>query len=234
MILYRLRSELKRLVFLRKNREKRVEVAYGSVIHGDSSFEGVNKIGINSYFEGSIGRNSYIGRDSIFFGKIGRYCSVADDVKILIGTHPVNYVSTCPSFYSLLKQNGESFIDVQKFEEYIYADADNKYGIIIGNDVWIGDGATIMGGVTIGDGAVVAAKAIVTKDIPPYAIVGGIPAKLIRYRFSEDQIFKLLKIQWWNWLAEDVKARAASFDNIDRFIGKYYSEILREKEQMFL
>ena len=82
---------------------------------------------------------------------------------------------------------------------------DNKGSIIIGNDVWIGFEAVILSGVTIGDGAIIGTRAVVTKDVPPYMIVGGIPAKSIRKRFSDDVICKLLKLQWWNWTENRIK-----------------------------
>lgn len=104
----------------------------------------------------------------------------------------------------------------------VYAGNDKKFGVIIGNDVWIGHGATIMGGVTIRDGAIVAANATVTRDVPPYAIVGGLPAKVLSYRFSEAQINALLKIKWWDWPAEKIHDHASEFLDIDSFIAKHH------------
>jgi acetyltransferase-like isoleucine patch superfamily enzyme len=106
-----------------------------------------------------------------------------------------------------MKQNGATFTKKQQYDELVFADPENKYPIIIGNDCWIGQGAFIVGGVTIGDGAAVLAHAVVTKDIPPYAIVGGIPAKVIKYRYDENDIQFLLNYKWWDkdisWLSDN-------------------------------
>lgn len=109
---------------------------------------------------------------------IGRFCSIAGDVNIGLAEYPINHISTSDSLY------GQSKWDLS---------------VLIGNDVWIGQGAKVLTGVTIGDGAVIAAGAVVTKDVPPYAIMEGVPAKLIRYRFLPDIIEKLLELQWWNY-----------------------------------
>jgi serine acetyltransferase len=99
-----------------------------------------------------------------------------------------------------------------------------KGDIIIENDVWIGAKATIMSGVRIGNGAIVAAGSVVSKDVPPYAIVAGNPAKVVKYRFSDEQIKKLLSIAWWNWDEQKIKDNAMTMwsNNIDEFIEKFY------------
>ena len=89
----------------------------------------------------------------------------------------------------------------------------------IGNDVWIGDDVTILGGVTIGDGAVVGTSALVTKDVPPYSIVGGVPAKVIRMRFEQETINRLLDIKWWNWDISKIKQESCEFDDVEKFIN---------------
>jgi hypothetical protein len=107
-----------------------------------------------------------------------------------------------------MKQNGATFTQKQRYEELVFADPENKYPVIIGNDCWIGQGAFMAGGLAIGDGAVVLAHAVVTKDVPPYAVVGGVPAKVIKYRYDEEDIQFLLGFKWWDkdvsWLKNNV------------------------------
>jgi acetyltransferase-like isoleucine patch superfamily enzyme len=130
---------------------------------------------------------------------IGRYCSIAWDVKFPAPDHPMELLSTstflmgsAPDLWMIyLKDKDVAFDNIQHVRQ--------KAGTVIGNDVWIGQDATIMRGLTIGDGAVIAASAVVTKDVPPYAIVGGNPAKLIRFRFPPDIIEELLSLRWWRY-----------------------------------
>lgn len=119
---------------------------------------------------------------------IGKYCSISPNVTILLGgEHDIKRLTTYP--FDMLANLAN------KTPPYSLTKGD----VIIGNDVWIGINVTILSGVHIGDGVVIGACALVNKDVPPYAIVGGVPAKLIRYRFSKKQIKDLLKFQWWNW-----------------------------------
>jgi len=168
----------------------------------DSSFEGANKICPNTSFDGKMGYGSYIGPYCSISADIGRFTSIAPYVRTNIGRHPYTYpyATTCPMFFSTRKQNGKTFADKMMFEEF----SDKP---VIGNDCWVGENAFIAGGVKICDGAVVLAGAVVTKDVPAYAIVGGVPAKVVKYRYDEDTISTLLEIQWWNkgveWLEEN-------------------------------
>lgn len=130
---------------------------------------------------------------------IGKYCSIACGAKFMFtsGNHKMASLSTYP--FPLFDEewglNGANITDAW----------DNNGDIVIGNDVWIGYEAVIMQGVHIGDGAIIGTRAVVTKDVAPYTIVGGVPAKEIRKRFSEDVIEKLLELQWWNWDDEKVQ-----------------------------
>lgn len=129
---------------------------------------------------------------------IGKFCSIAYGAKFLFNSanHTMNSLSTYP--FPL-------FFEEWELEKKDVTEAwDNKGDIIIGNDVWIGYEAVIFAGVTIGDGAIIGARAVVTKDVPPYTIVGGMPAKPIRKRFDDEIIEELLKLKWWDWTEEKI------------------------------
>jgi virginiamycin A acetyltransferase len=129
---------------------------------------------------------------------IGKFCSIACGAKFLFNS--ANHTMTSLSTYPF-----PLFFEEWNLDKGDVTDSwDNKGDIIIGNDVWIGYEAIIMAGVTIGDGAIIGARAVVTKDVPPYMIVGGVPAKPIRKRFSDDVILKLLHLKWWDWSKEKI------------------------------
>ncbi len=188
---------------------KDIWIHHSAVIGANSVFEGANKIHPRAVFNGELGFCSYIAPDCQIFGKIGRFVSIAPNCKTLLGVHPYTYphVSTSPVFFSLMGQCILKYSDRQIIDEFRYADVDKKYPVIIGNDCWIQTGAMIMSGVKIGDGAVILAGAVVTKDVPPYAIVGGVPAKVMRYRYTPEDIEFLLGFRWWDkdrkWLREN-------------------------------
>jgi acetyltransferase-like isoleucine patch superfamily enzyme len=164
-----------------------------------------------SISDSSINDYTYIASNSkISLTEIGKFCSIGPNFLCGYGIHPTNGISTSPSFYSNKMQNGISFTDECKIEE--------RKKITIGNDVFIGMNVSILDGVTIGDGAVIGAGAVVTKNVEPYAIFGGVPAKLIKYRFDSETIEKLLKIKWWNWEKEKLKEVEKYFFDIKKFI----------------
>lgn len=136
---------------------------------------------------------------------VGRYSSISGGLKILGVEHPLGCFTTSPLTYEKRFLSGP----LQPFET---KPLPPPKPIKIGNDVWIGQNVSLKAGVSIGDGAVVAANAVVTKDVPPYAVVGGIPAKIIKFRFSDEQIERLLKIKWWNYHYQDFHDLSLEFD----------------------
>jgi acetyltransferase-like isoleucine patch superfamily enzyme len=148
-----------------------------------------------------IGDYSYLGRNcNVNTAAIGKFCSIASEVYIGLGSHPLApFVSTHPIFYLRKPFRDWDFADRDYQSEYAHT--------TIGNDVWIGLRAAIRDGVKVGDGAVIAAGAIVTRDIPPYAIVAGVPARILRYRFPPETIQFLMEFKWWDrgedWLRDN-------------------------------
>ena len=184
-----------------------------------SQFEGHNYLGRSAALDGYIGYGSYIGDHSSIAGHIGKYTSIADHVRVVRGRHPTSrFVSTHPVFYSNRNCVGLHYGEKTEFSEFVYADEEKKLPIIIGNDVWIGHGALLLEGIRIGDGAVVAMGAVVTKDVPPYAVVGGVPARVIKYRFDEQTIASLLELKWWEKPESWIKAHANTFVDAECFL----------------
>ncbi len=197
---------------------KKCYISVWATVFGKCSFEGKNSIGKKSrIISTSIGYGSYIGNACNFVNsKIGRYCSIANSVTVVSSTHPTNgMVSTHPAFFSN-SYKPLSYVKRRKKGEFLATE--NGYCTEIGNDVWIGNNVLIKGGVKIGDGAVVAMGSVVTKDIPPYAVVGGVPARIIKYRADEKVIDELLEIQWWNKPESWIKQYAELFCDVEKFI----------------
>lgn len=193
-----------------------------NVAINDCLFEGLNALANNVIINHCyVGLCTYINNDSCFNNtKIGRYCSIADHVSICLGNHPIKYVSTHPAFYyDTSPQIGYTIHKgVPLYDKILrYPKNEKEYQVVIGNDVWIGSHALILGGVAIGDGAVVAAGSVVTKDVEPYSIVGGVPAKIIKYRFGKEDIEKLLLLKWWNRPFEDIKDYYMKFVSVENF-----------------
>lgn len=161
----------------------------------------------------TLGDFTYIASNSTVTNTIiGKYCSIGPDCKIGLGKHPSkDFVSTHPIFFSTLKQTQITFCDKNYFEEF--------ENIIIGNDVWIGANSIVLDGIEIGDGAIIAAGSVVNKNVPPYAIVGGIPVKIIKYRFENDEIEKLLELKWWNMDIENLKYNYKKFHNVKELLN---------------
>lgn len=187
-----------------------------------TKLEGYNKIASHTkILDSEIGYGTFIGKSSsINQCKIGRYCACASGLEILKGRHPIHTIASIhPALYSALGQYGFTYVNKSIYEEFKYIEKDGKkWSAMVGNDVWIASDVKVCENVEIENGAIVMAGAIVTKDVPPYAIVGGIPATIIGYRFSEVQIKALLQLQWWNRGEKWIREHVQYFDDVERLI----------------
>jgi acetyltransferase-like isoleucine patch superfamily enzyme len=165
-----------------------------------------------------VGDYSYIGRNSIVHNTtIGKFSSIGPNAVIGYGEHPVNFVSTSPVFY----QSTTSF-DIKPQKDYFFG----HQGVDIGSDVWIGANCFLRNGIKVGHGAIIGAGAVVTKDVPPYAVITGVPGSIRKFRFSDEVVEKLLAIEWWNWDLNTIKSSHSHFttSDINGFINKYYTK----------
>ena len=181
-------------------------VTFDCTVSDRTVLEGKNKIKRAVVNDSEIGYLSYVGQGSFLpKTRIGSYSSISFNVTVEPATHSTDLVSSHPFF-----ETKEQFLTTE-----------NGYYCEIGNDVWIGRNVLIKGGVKIGDGAVIGMGAIVTKDVPPYAIVAGSPAKLIRYRFDEDTVKKLCEMKWWERDPEEIESKKELFGDPDAFIRSF-------------
>lgn len=205
------------LFFVPEIKNIRDNIAWGIIKSSEEKTEISPKVLLQHPYhlmESSISDYSYISINSnISYTKIGKFCSIGPNFISGWGIHPTKGISTSPMFYSTLKQNGITLSEKNKIEEH--------KRIMIGNDVFIGANVIVLDGVAIGDGAIIGAGAVVSKDIPPYAIAVGCPIKVIKYRFDQDQIDKLLKIKWWEFSEDKLQDIEKMFFEINSFIEKY-------------
>jgi phosphonate metabolism protein (transferase hexapeptide repeat family) len=166
--------------------------------------------------ESSFGDYSYTAGDvQIIYTKVGRYCSIANSVRINPGNHPQWRVTQHHMTYRRVRYRLDSSDDLEFFQWR------KDHQCVIDHDVWIGHGAVIMPGVHIGTGAVVGSGAVVTKNLAPYEVAVGVPARVIKKRFSDEVIVRLLASQWWNWNRKELECRFRDLLDIEDFLKKY-------------
>ena len=162
--------------------------------------------------DSSFGSYSYVSRESqVYHASVGKFTCIGPQVIIGPGEHPTQFVSSHPIFYSTMGQSNPVIVEENLFDEFPRTH--------IGNDVWIGARAIIRTGLTIGDGAIIASGAVVVQDVAPYSIVGGVPAKPIRYRFSEEEIKAIRATRWWDNDLEWLRAHKEAFADVNAFVN---------------
>lgn len=170
----------------------------------------------NEIVESTLGDYTYTMHEvTVNYTKIGKYCSIASHVCINPVNHPMDRVTQHHLTYRR-RSYGLAITDDEDIFNWRRANR-----VVIGHDVWIGHGAIIMKGVTIGTGAVIASGAVVTKDVDPYMIVGGVPAKPIKERFSRETASRLIQTEWWNWPRELIEERWEEFNDLESFLERY-------------
>ncbi len=184
----------------------------GSYISKDSTVEGRNYLGRDTRIYGTrLGYGSYINNNGDFsHTDIGYYTSIGANVKTAVGGHPLDgYCALHPAFTNPAKTFGYSYVSEKKYE-------DEAERIHIGSDVWIGNNVTIIDGAKISDGAVVGAGSVVKGELPPYSINAGVPARTIRYRYSEEEIEALLRLKWWEKDEKWIRSHIGDFNDVRR------------------
>jgi acetyltransferase-like isoleucine patch superfamily enzyme len=211
---------IKKYMLLLENRGSHLMIGHGSKIY-ESKLGVFNTIYANVKISNCIiGDYVYVSENTIIRNTtIGRFCSIGPGCRIGPTRHPTNYISTFPAFFSTRKQCQFTFSDKNYFQEILPCN--------IGNDVWIGSDSIVMDGVVIGDGAIIAAGSVVTKNVGVYEIVGGVPAKLIRKRFADNQIEMLLDFKWWDKDYQWLKTNFRLFNKPIQFFNCLSEELTR-------
>lgn len=197
---------------------KNVKINRACLFEGSNSIEDNVEIG-----NVELGFASYIAKNSrLTYTRIGRFSCVGSDVITCLGKHPTKtFVSVHPMFYSTLGQSGVSLTKKNLFDEHSFTDSTNRWVVEIGSDCWIGNRVMIMDGIRVGHGAVIAAGAVVTKDVEPFEIVGGIPAKNIGWRFTEEQRRSLLISKWWEQDYHVIHRQKDLFRDVEEFLNNW-------------
>ena len=204
---------------------KGVIVKNSASVDKKTLFEGNNYVGNESILVNTkVGYSSYVGSQcTLINASIGKYCSIAKGFNVIIGQHPTcHFISTSPMFYSNKHILPKKYVSEILFDEFRFTK--NHNSLEIGNDVWIGENVSVMEGVTIHDGAIVGAHSLVTKDLEPYGVYAGIPAKKIKDRFSKETIEKLIKIKWWDKEEKWIEDNIDLFTDADAFLHEVYHE----------
>lgn len=200
-------------IFSRILRKARFSAIRDSFIHPTSKIESGT-----SFISSSLARHSFCGYDcDIHLANIGSFTSIANGVVLGGARHPIEWVSTSPVFYA-----GRDSVKAKFAEHNLIPHP----GLSIGHDVWIGRSAIVLAGVVVGNGSVIGAGSVVTKDVPPYAIVAGNPARLIRYRFEVSVIQQLQSLEWWNFSNERLKRLGIHFNDVRNFLAQAQSSDL--------